>query len=150
MTSTTEQTSDTLLEHILVKEENEMVKSDKVYSPQAYLEAVTGDCYVIRGDNDIDTIQCILDDHGFNLWDYPMSEINHIFENNLDVVLVDCMVVNEKTDEFEHVYRWFEVPEGFEDEEDFDIEDYTPSAENGDYSPSNPWDAPGMSISDFI
>lgn len=29
-------------------------------------------------------------------------------------------------------------------------EDYIPSAENGDYSPSNPWDAPGMSIKDFI
>lgn len=31
-----------------------------------------------------------------------------------------------------------------------DEEEYVPSAENGDYSPSNPWDAPGMSISDFI
>lgn len=29
-------------------------------------------------------------------------------------------------------------------------DDYVPSAENGDYSPSNPWDAPGMSIRDFI
>jgi hypothetical protein len=29
-------------------------------------------------------------------------------------------------------------------------EEYTPSSTNGDYSPSNPWDAPGMSISDFI
>lgn len=29
-------------------------------------------------------------------------------------------------------------------------EEYTPSSENGDYSPSNPWDAPGMRISDFI
>ena len=29
-------------------------------------------------------------------------------------------------------------------------DDYVPSAENGDYSPSNPWDAPGMSKSDFI
>lgn len=29
-------------------------------------------------------------------------------------------------------------------------EEYVPSAENGDYSPSNPWDAPGMSIRDFI
>ena len=29
-------------------------------------------------------------------------------------------------------------------------ERYTPSAENGDYGPSNPWDAPGMSIKDFI
>ena len=33
---------------------------------------------------------------------------------------------------------------------DEDDEDYTPSATRGDYSPSNPWDAPGMSISDFI
>lgn len=31
-----------------------------------------------------------------------------------------------------------------------DSEEYTPSSNNGDYSPSNPWDAPGMSISDFI
>ena len=28
--------------------------------------------------------------------------------------------------------------------------EYIPSAENGDYSPSNPWDAPGMKLSDFI
>lgn len=29
-------------------------------------------------------------------------------------------------------------------------DEYTPSATAGDYSPSHPWDAPGMSISDFI
>lgn len=29
-------------------------------------------------------------------------------------------------------------------------DDYTPSSTFGDYSPSNPWDAPGMSIRDFI
>ena len=29
-------------------------------------------------------------------------------------------------------------------------EEYVPSSENGDYSPSNPWDAPGMSVKDFI
>lgn len=28
--------------------------------------------------------------------------------------------------------------------------EYTPSATNGDYSPSCPWNAPGMSIRDFI
>ena len=27
---------------------------------------------------------------------------------------------------------------------------YTPSSTNGDYGPGNPWDAPGMSIHDFI
>ena len=39
----------------------------------------------------------------------------------------------------------------FEDvEEDEEDEEYTPSATRGDYSPSNPWDAPGMNIHDFI
>ena len=31
-----------------------------------------------------------------------------------------------------------------------ELGEYIPSAENGDYSPSNPWDAPGNSISMFI
>lgn len=36
-----------------------------------------------------------------------------------------------------------------EDREEFD-EYYTPSSTAGDYSPSNPWNAPGMSVRDFI
>lgn len=38
------------------------------------------------------------------------------------------------------------------DEYENDDDDYrrTPSSTAGDYGPSNPWDAPGMSISDFI
>ena len=38
--------------------------------------------------------------------------------------------------------------EGFGDDDDDEY--YTPSATARDYSPSNPWDAPGMSIRDFI
>lgn len=39
----------------------------------------------------------------------------------------------------------------YEEYLDPDYDDhYTPSATAGDYSPSNPWDAPGMSIHDFI
>lgn len=37
-----------------------------------------------------------------------------------------------------------------EDEEMFDEEEYVPSSSRRDYGPSNPWDAPGMSIRDFI
>lgn len=32
----------------------------------------------------------------------------------------------------------------------YDEEDDYPSSTRGDYSPSNPWDAPGMKMSDFI
>ena len=45
-----------------------------------------------------------------------MSEIDHIVENELNVVLVECPIWNKKTEEFEYVCRWFEVPEDFEEE----------------------------------
>lgn len=35
-------------------------------------------------------------------------------------------------------------------DEDWEDDDYVPSATNGDYSPTCPWNAPGMSIHDFI
>jgi hypothetical protein len=35
----------------------------------------------------------------------------------------------------------------FDDDGD---KEYIPSSTNGDYSPSNPWDAPGMKMKDFI
>lgn len=94
-----------------------MVKSERIYSPQSYLESVTGNCYIIRGDNDIELIQEILTENGaeLKLWDYPLSEIDHIVENDLNVVLVDCMVWNGEAREFQHEYRWFEVPEDFEE-----------------------------------
>lgn len=52
----------------------------------------------------------------------------------------------------------FDFSDGDVDEADYSIAEcddkyhyhYTPSAENGDYSPGNPWDAPGMKMSDFI
>ena len=50
----------------------------------------------------------------------------------------------------ETVYIIEDMDEPEWEESDLDDDDYVPSAENGDYSPSNPWDAPGMKISDFI
>lgn len=39
----------------------------------------------------------------------------------------------------------------FDEERDDGWDDeYTPSSTYGDYGPSNPWDAPGMSVRDFI
>lgn len=95
-----------------------MVKSEQIYSPENYVDAVTGNYYILRGDDDIESISKILGRFGYNLWNYPLSEIDHIVENEINVVLVDCMVYNEEKKEFEHVYRWFEVPDDFEEEEE--------------------------------
>ena len=95
-----------------------MVKSEQIYSYQSYLEAVTGNCYITRGEDDLEFIREILAENNLAaLWDFPLSEIDHIVDNELDVVLVDCLVVNPETDMFEHIYRWFEVPEDFKEEE---------------------------------
>ena len=56
-------------------------------------------------------------------------------------------------------YCWFHIEEDESviclDTEELDdayeeYDEYVPSAENGDYSPSAPWLAPGMSVRDFI
>lgn len=44
----------------------------------------------------------------------------------------------------------FEIMYGYQDEWEDDEEPYRPSASRRDYSPSSPWNAPGMSVSDFI
>lgn len=102
------------------------VVSEKLYSPQQYLELVTGNTYIIDGDNDVDKIESILEDSDICYWSYPLSEIDHIVEEKLNVVLVDCLVYNNDTGEYEHVYRWFEVdgPDECDDEINIELERY--------------------------
>ena len=97
-----------------------MVKSTSLYSPQNYLEAVTGKCYLLSGDDDISAIEQILAQNDMTLWNYPLTEIDHIVENELDVVLVECCVWNEEASQYSKELRWFEVPEGFVDDKEED------------------------------
>lgn len=63
--------------------------------------------------------------------------------------LTEFMVANEMTlKELDHLC--FEDSAWVFDQIFEDDSSYTPSSTNGDYSPSNPWDAPGMSVRDFI
>ena len=94
-----------------------MVKSEKLFSPQFYLESVTGVCYVVNGDDDIEFIDNALQHNGYDsLWNYPLSEIDIIVEGGIGVVLVDCMVYDSGAREFNHELRWFEVPIDWEED----------------------------------
>ena len=93
-----------------------MVKSNIIYAPENYICAVTGEYYFFKHKlHPTDEIQFILALNEYNLWDYPLTEIDHIVENNLNVVLVDCSYY--EGDDFINEYRWFEVPEDFKEEE---------------------------------
>ena len=60
----------------------------------------------------------------------------------------DYSMCFSEADEIEHAADCGKYEEGTPD---CLIEDeYCPSSTNGDYSPSSPWNAPGMSIKDFI
>ena len=66
----------------------------------------------------------------------------------LNVIKGSCITADElKELGFDYINTWLEDAD---DDDYWEDDDYTPSSENGDYSPSNPWDAPGMSMSDFI
>lgn len=87
-----------------------MVLSNKIYAPQNYVGGITGNYFISHYDGTIECIQNHLEKYGFdNLWDYPLNEIDHVVENELDVVLVDCS--HYENDVYVNEYRWFQVPE---------------------------------------
>lgn len=60
---------------------------------------------------------------------------------------------DEQLDEWIEILKHPETTKPYEEPEEIitvEKDHYIPSSCNGDYSPSNPWDAPGMSIRDFI
>ena len=61
-----------------------------------------------------------------------------------------CMWYEMATTEAEEIETAADCEKYEEGTPDCLMDDYCPSATYGDYSPSNPWDAPGMSVRDFI
>lgn len=86
------------------------------------------------------------------------TEENYITRSRLEELaskFADGLMQDDKEAAMEYFTEECEMEDyeleffGIETENE-DDEEYIPSAESGDYSPSNPWNAPGMSISDFI
>ena len=90
-----------------------MIKSDKIYSPQRFLKAVTGKTYVLNYDKPIVTqIEEILIHHRKPHSSYPLEDAQKALNKQGNIVLVSCSDVNEKL-EFVERYRWFKVPKDF-------------------------------------
>lgn len=75
---------------------------------------------------------------------YIQNKKNRNFKLYLNSAFNYKDLVPEEFDELDF------LDEDYDDTEYEEEEEYTPSASRHDYSPSNPWDAPGMSIRDFI
>lgn len=89
-----------------------MVVTRKIYTPQTFVETLTGHCYSFDGEDVIGEIHKLLKRHGVEveqqeLWDYALDEIEHIVSEKINVVLVD--VSGFYDDKWEQLFRWFEV-----------------------------------------
>lgn len=81
----------------------------------------------------------------YTYWSYPVDEIEHLLSNSEDD--------GEDKTYLYYEGRLYEAPYLNDDpilDDEPEHEPYIRSSTNGDYSPSNPWDAPGCSMSMFI
>ena len=109
-----------------------------------------------------------------NHWSYPFSELDYLFETEHDdttfLLYNGRLYETDEDTELQKLHEakniickycrsdmceWCKVENMVTDAENGtlfnnDDEYYIPSSTNRDYGPSNPWDAPGMRVSDFI
>lgn len=102
----------------------------------------------------------------FNALDYYLMRTNekHISwarMSEIATVLKDGLIENDEEEAYRYMADIAELSdteaeylgldmERYRDATGEDADNPAPSSAGGDYSPANPWDAPGMSTSDFI
>lgn len=89
-----------------------MIIYDKVLTPQAYLEIMTGNYYILKKPNQVEEVEKILDKEEGNgaYWTYSLYDTPEVIENNKNVVLVEFVNITDASVQ-EHIYRWCEIPE---------------------------------------
>lgn len=90
-----------------------MIKSDKIYNPQRFLEAVTGKKYILNYDKPlVPQIEQILIHHRKPYGNYPFGDVQKALNKKGNIVLVSCSTVTDKLEVAED-YRWFKVSKDF-------------------------------------
>lgn len=84
-----------------------MIVSNELFSPQAYLEEVTGECYIVDGEDDYLTILSTLKQNNKNKHIYRLKEIDKIIEG--EFVLVECMGYDQIEDNWYKELLWCEI-----------------------------------------
>ena len=83
-----------------------------------------------------------------------LRKFNRYDSKEKQIAFIDKHYTDQQLDEWLEALKAPEI--GYDDEmetigyEEYADEHYTPSSTARDYSPSNPWNAPGMCIHDFI
>lgn len=97
-----------------MKEKESCIKDNDCLDSVEYIETVTG--YRPAEEVTLEQLEKMFEEKNLSYWNYPLNEIEHIIENNLNVVLVRFPEVYGGFD-----YRFCEIP--IEDVDDEDDED---------------------------
>lgn len=86
-----------------------MVASNELFSPQAYLEEVTGKCYIMDKTDDRATILKILQENNKDKSIYGLDDTDKIITKEGKFVLVECMRYDEIDDKWFQELTWCEI-----------------------------------------
>ena len=89
------------------------VVANQIYSPQNYLEIVTGKCFFFHLSESIEVqVNRILCDEDLgSVRSYALSDLSSLVEDGTNVVLVDMSDFNDATSAWESNLMWYEIPE---------------------------------------
>lgn len=83
-----------------------------------------------------------------------LRTVNRYSSKEAQLAMMDKYYSTEQLEDYVEHFNDPQLETSYDEPDYFIDEDedpyYTPSCTCHDYSPSNPWDAPGMSIHDFI
>ena len=92
------------------------IVSGLIFSPQAYLEVATGNCYCLAHNMPVrQEIERILIANKKPYGSFSLIETQKTLNHKGNYVLVDCYDMDDKGNPLSE-YRWFRVPETFEKE----------------------------------
>jgi len=87
-----------------------------IFSPQAYLEVATGNCYCLAHNMPVrQEMERILIANKKPYGSFSLIETQKTLNHKGNYVLVDCYDMDDKGNPLSE-YRWFRVPETFEKE----------------------------------
>ena len=92
------------------------IVSGLIFSPQAYLEIATGNCYCLAHNMPVrQEIERILIANKKPYGSFSLIETQKALNHKGNYVLVNCCDIDDKGNPLQE-YRWFRVPESFKED----------------------------------
>ena len=90
---------------------------NQMMSPQNYLEIMTGETFIINGDDDNKLSKNVLRQRGIRAKSYDFDDISGLVNATGQYVLVDA-IADDNVGMY-HAYRWWQIPDDYHGHVDY-------------------------------